>query len=52
LGGKKGTHFKYRIFWRWAAKHTHTSALSPLHKTLLQMCIHCILIWHQTNKRK
>jgi hypothetical protein len=37
----------------WAATHmcTYTSALSPVHKTLLQMCIHYIVIWHQTDKK-
>jgi hypothetical protein len=49
---EKGTHFKDRIIHRGAATHTNTSSLSPLHKTLLQMCIHYLLIWHQTEKKK
>ena len=51
LGGKKGKHFKNKIFYRRAATHTYASVLTPIHKSILQICIHYSLISLFYNKK-
>jgi hypothetical protein len=50
-GRRRGQILKNQTFHRRAATHTHGSTLRPLHKTLLQKCIHRILTSTKRNQK-